>query len=128
MGTAGRTRGNSKSDCYQLFDDLLPTFTQRFDKHQAAVEKIVNTKGDTRIIENPFYNRKTANLLDAEGLKTPKAESPFKDFYRFTNMHVIKIVVIAMFAGFSLQMGSVLESSSEDFPDYACKMRAEIEV
>ena len=62
-----------QSDFYQLFDDLLPTFTQRFDKHQAAVEKIVNTKGDTRIIENPFYNRKKANLLDAEGLKTPKA-------------------------------------------------------
>jgi hypothetical protein len=84
-----------QNDFYALFDYLLPSFQQHFEEHQTEVESIVSTKNDTRIITNPFYNHKTANLLDAEGLNPNETDKSFDNFLYFTNKHLAQISIIA---------------------------------
>ena len=84
---------NCRHDFYELFDTLLPSFKERIKEHQEQIPSLINA--NTRIVKNPFYNPKTANLLDAEGLKTAETERPFDNFFYLTNKHLAKIAIVA---------------------------------
>lgn len=82
-----------QEDFYELFERLLPAFKERIKEHQEHIPSFINE--NTRIVKNPFYNPKTANLLDAEGLKTSETEKPFDNFLYFTNKHLARISIVS---------------------------------